>query len=450
MKDLSKKLNIKISMNYNINNIKLMKIIFMGTPEIASESLISIIELTKNNIADLKCIYTKPAVWNNKKSQYIKSSANIVGDKYNIPVRTPKTLKNNQEEIDFLVNIKPDLIIVVAYGLILPKNILDIPLYGTINLHPSILPDLRGPSPIHYALLENLKYTGISIMALDEGMDTGPLIAQMKTPVGKDEYFEELYDRLSKIGAYVLSDVIKTLALIHSMENIYLCEENKKIYTYASPQSASMLYQKDYKQNLTITNKMDNGIRKINFSKDKPDLIYSKIRTFSASDPAYFIFEKKMIKVVRANLIVIKGQFENCNDNLSKNNSKAIQFKSRHNYCEFLDEGLNNYNIIYKKLSPELSYDNISMQLSETNRIESNNNDNNDNDNQLNTENKYNPKLIYKPGMVIIADKSGLIISTLEKGVYLKLLELKPESKKSMNYIDFINGLRIKSGIILQ
>jgi methionyl-tRNA formyltransferase len=444
-------------MDCNITDIKPMKIIFMGTPEIASDSLISIIELTKNSIADLKCIYTKPEVWNNKKSQYIKSPVNIIGDKYNIPVRTPKTVKNNQEEIDFLVNIKPDLIIVVAYGLILPKNILDIPLYGTINLHPSILPDLRGPSPIHYALLENLKYTGISIMALDEGMDTGPLIAQMKIPVGKDEFFEELYGRLSKIGAYVLSDVIKTLALIHSIENIYLDEENKKIYTYSSPQSASMLYQKDCRQNLTITDKIDNEIKKINFSKDKPDLIYSKIRTFSGSDPAYFIFEKKTIKVIRANLIVIKGQFENCNENLSKNNSKAIQFKLKHNYCEFLDEDLNNNNILYKKLSSELSSDSISIRLSEK-TIETNNGNHNNNhcdnhcddENALNAENKYNPELIYKPGTVVIADKSGLVISTLEKGVYLKLLELKPESKKAMNYIDFINGLRIKSGIMLQ
>ncbi|MCL4546525.1 MAG: hypothetical protein M1576_02130, partial [Deltaproteobacteria bacterium] len=275
--------------------------------------------------------------------------------------------------------------------------------------------------------MENLKYTGISIMALDEGMDTGPLIAQMKTPVGKDEYFEELYGRLSKIGAYVLSDVIKTLALIHSMKNICLDEENKKIYTYASPQSASILYQKDCGQNLTITDKINNEIKKINFSKDKPDLIYSKIRTFSGSDPAYFIFEKKTIKVIRANLIVIKGQFENCNENLSKNNSKAIQFKSKHDYCEFLDEDLNNNNILYKKLLSELSSDdNISMLFSEK-KIKTNNGNHNNNhcdyDNALNAENKYNPELIYKPGTIVIADKSGLVISTLEKGVYLKLLE---------------------------
>ena len=79
-------------MDCNIADIKPMKIIFMGTPEIASDSLISIIELTKNSIADLKCIYTKPEVWNNKKSQYIKSPVNIIADKYNIPVRTPKTI----------------------------------------------------------------------------------------------------------------------------------------------------------------------------------------------------------------------------------------------------------------------------------------------------------------------------------------------------------------------
>ena len=87
-------------------------------------------------------------------------------------------------------------------------------------------------------------------------------------------------------------------------------------------------------------------------------------------------------------------------------------------------------------------------------KIKTNNGNHNNNhcdyDNALNAENKYNPELIYKPGTIVIADKSGLVISTLEKGVYLKLLELKPESKKAMNYIDFINGSRIKSGIMLQ
>ncbi|RZD15707.1 MAG: hypothetical protein EVJ46_09285 [Candidatus Acididesulfobacter guangdongensis] len=448
-------------MDYNINNIKPMKVVFMGTPEIAANSLISIIELTKKNIIELQCVYTKPETWNAKKSQYIKSPVSIISEKYDIPVRTPKTLKNNGDEIDYLADIKPDLIIVVAYGLILPEKILNIPLYGAINLHPSILPDLRGPSPIHYAILENLKFTGISIMALDERMDTGPIMAQMKIPIAKDEYFNELYSKVSKEGAYILSDIVKTLSFIHAIDDIHLNKKYKKIFTYASPQSGSILYRKDYRQYLTVTDKIDNETKKINFKLDEPDLIYSKIRTFSQSDNAYFIFEKKTIKIIKANLIIIKEQLKMCgenNENIDKDNLKIIYIKPKHNYCEFLNEDLNtNQQIIYNKLSSELLPDKIneiSAKKNNCNNIFTQNSGNSKDNMPLNIsskqENGCGHDLIYKPGTVVIADKSGLVVSTLEKGVYLELLELKPESKKSMNYVDFINGTRIIPGIALQ
>jgi methionyl-tRNA formyltransferase len=452
-------------MDYNINNIKPMKVVFMGTPEIAANSLISIIELIKKNIIDLQCVYTKPETWNAKKAEYIKSPVGIISEKCDIPVRTPKTLKNNGDEIDYLADIKPDLIIVVAYGLILPEKILNIPSYGAINLHPSILPDLRGPSPIHYAILENLKFTGISIMALDEGMDTGPIIAQMKIPVAKDEYFNELYSTVSKKGAEILSDIIKTLSLIHTIDDIRLNKKYKKISTYASPQSGSILYRKDCRQYLTITDKIDNETKKINFELDEPDLIYSKIRTFSESDNAYFIFEKKTIKIIKANLIIIKEQLKICcdndnNENIGKDNLKTMQIKPKHNYCEFLNEDLSiNRQTIYNKLSSELLPDKINAMLAKKNNC-SNTVDRNSscdcgkNSMPLNVPSKEKNgrghDLIYKPGTVVIADKSGLIVSTLEKGVYLELLELKPESKKSINYVDFINGKRITPGIVLQ
>ncbi len=452
-------------MDYNIHNIKPMKVVFMGTPEIAANSLRTIIELAKNNLIELQCVYTKPETWNSKKNQYIKSPVNIISEKYNIPLRTPKTLKNNENEIDYLADIKPDLIIVVAYGLLLPEKILNIPLYGAINLHPSILPDLRGPSPIHYAILENLKFTGISIMALDEGMDTGPIIAQMKIAVDKNEYFNELYSAVSKEGAHVLSDVVKTLSFIHAIDDNKLNKEYKKIFTYASPQSSSVLYRKDYKQYLTITDKIDSETKKINFEIDMPDLIYSKIRTFSEYDNAYFIFEKKTIKIIKANLIIIKEQLKICgeiNENIRKDNLETIKIKSKHNYCEFLNEDLNiNQQTIYNKLSSELLPCKINAALAKKNNCDNifnqNGNSGCDKDNiSLNISSKEEKGcgsgsgLIYKPGTVVIADKSGLVVSTLEKGVYLELLELKPESKKSMNYVDFINGTRITPGTILQ
>jgi methionyl-tRNA formyltransferase len=447
-------------MDYNIHNIKPMKVVFMGTPEIAANSLTSIIGLKKNNIIELQCVYTKPESWNAKKSQYIKSPVNIISEKYSLPVRAPKTIKNNNDEIDFLTSIKPDLIVVVAYGLILPDRILNIPLYGVINLHPSILPDLRGPSPIHYAILENLKFTGISIMALDEGMDTGPIIAQMKIPIAKDEYFNELYSELSKKGADILSDVIKTLSFIHTIAQNYLNEKNKRIYAYAAPQSTSILYQKDYEQYLTITDKIDSNIKKINFQLDKPDLIYSKIRTFSESGNAYFIFENKTIKIINAKLIIIKEQLKICNENnehnenIDKAHSKTMQIKPKHNYCEFLNEDLNiNEQIIYNKISTELLQGKINM--ISTKKINYNNINNKDliyreNNISIKKGDESGHELIYKPGTVVIADKYCLVISTAEKGVYIQLLELKPESKKSMNYIDFINGARITPGTVLQ
>ncbi len=113
-----------------------LNIIFMGTPEIASESLRNILGLFKANILDLKCIYTKPPVWNSKKRKIIKSSVNMIADEMGIKVRMPKSLKNNSGETEFLKSLDLDLIVVVAFGLILPDNILAIPKYGVINLHP--------------------------------------------------------------------------------------------------------------------------------------------------------------------------------------------------------------------------------------------------------------------------------------------------------------------------
>jgi methionyl-tRNA formyltransferase len=270
-----------------------------------------------------------------------------------------------------------------------------------------------------------------------------------------------LYSKVSKEGAYILSDIIKTLSFIHAIDDIHLNKKYKKILAYASPQSDSILYQKDYKQYLTITDKIDSETKKINFEVNEPDLIYSKIRTFSESDNAYFIFEKKTIKIIKANLIIIKEQLKICGENsknIGKDNSRTIQIKLKHNYCEFLNKDLNiNQQIIYNKLSSEFLPDKINAILAKKNSCNNGFDQNSGcgKENILSNisskeENGYGNCLIYKPGTVVIADKSGLVVSTLEKGVYLELLELKPESKKSMNYVDFINGARVTPGIVLQ
>lgn len=371
----------------SFNNLNTpLNVIFMGTPEIASESLRNILDLFKTNILDLKCIYTKPPVWDSKKGEIIKSSVNIIADEIGIKVRTPKTLKNNPDEIAFLKSLDLDLIVVVAFGLILSDDILTIPKYGVLNLHPSLLPDLRGPSPIHYAILKRVRYSGVSIMALDNGIDTGPIIAQNKVPIGKDEYYETIYENLSKAGGVLLAEVIRTVFRVRL-----------NVFKYAYPQSLINI------DNITKAKLINLSIQRVDFFRDEPFEIYSKIRAFKELGGAFFMFKNKIVKLIEAKLLINKEEFE------------VKQFEKTTEYYDYND---------YIEDSSEEVFKSI----------------------------KYFSKFVpaLHPGMIILANKSGLVIQTAKKGVYLSLLRLKPEGKRLMKYIDFINGYRIKSGDVLK
>lgn len=365
-----------------------LNIIFMGTPEIASESLRNILGLFKANILDLKCIYTKPPVWNSKKRKIIKSSVNMIADEMGIKVRMPKSLKNNSGETEFLKSLDLDLIVVVAFGLILPDNILAIPKYGVINLHPSLLPDLRGPSPVHYAILKRLRHSGVSIMALDNGIDTGPIIAQNKVIISKDEYYETLYENLSKAGGILLAEVIKTVFKVRS-----------NVFGYAYPQS---LIQTD-NIDITETKPVNSDTRRVDFFRDEPLEIYSKIRAFRESGGAFFIFKNKTIKLVEARLLINRKEFE------------IKQFERTTGCYDYDDYAASASEEIFKHIKnfPEFAP-------------------------------------AFSPGVVILANMSGFVVKTAKKGVYLSLLKLKSEGKRLMEYVDFINGYRIKSGDALK
>ena len=129
----------------------------------------------------------------------------------NIPIYQPLKVKNNIEFIDEIKALNPDIICVVAYGRILPKEILEIPKYGCINVHGSLLPKYRGAAPIQWAVINGEEKTGITTMYMDVGMDTGDMILKEEVEIGKDETTGELWDRLSKIGGELL---VKTIKLI--------------------------------------------------------------------------------------------------------------------------------------------------------------------------------------------------------------------------------------------
>lgn len=366
-----------------------LNIVFMGTPEIASESLGYILELRKLNIINLKSVYTKPAFWNNKKKEFIISPVHKLALKYDINIRTPVSFKNNTEEVDFLNSLDVDLILVVAYGIILPAEILNIPKYGALNLHPSLLPDLRGPSPIHYALLKIIKFTGVSIMALDEGVDTGPIIAQQRIDIGKNEYYQSLYKKLSLSGALLLTEVIKTIFKFKI--NIRDC---------GFPQNLTGA------DSLTLTKLIESDELKVDFFMDEPIEIYAKARALTESGGAFFIFKGKKVKIIELKLIVEKEELEkkcfNGMDDLKLD------------YCDYADDYLKNEDNFKLGKFGELNHG--------TNRL--------------------------SPGIIVIANKTGLLVSTVKKGVYIQLLKLKPEGKNIINYADFINGYRIKPGDI--
>ncbi len=182
-----------------------MKTIFMGTPEFAIPSLETVYENT-----DLKLIFTKEDKPNARGNKIIYSPVKKFGMDKNVEVVQPKRMKD-EEVIEKIKKINPDLIVVVAYGKIIPKEIIDIPKYGIINVHSSLLPKYRGASPIHSAILNGDDMTGVSIMYIEEKLDAGDVILREYCEISEEDTLGTLHDKLKVLGAEGLE---KALALI--------------------------------------------------------------------------------------------------------------------------------------------------------------------------------------------------------------------------------------------
>lgn len=202
-----------------------MRIVFCGTPEFSVEPLKQLVKNQHNVIA----VYSQPdrGVGRGRKIQY--SAVKQYALEQNIDVIQPKSLKD-PEVIEELRNLKPDLLVVVAYGLILPQIVLDIPTISCWNIHASLLPRWRGAAPIHRALLAGDKTTGVGIMQMQVGLDTGPVYIQHECKIADNETAQNLHDKLAKMGAYALIECIELL------ENNLLPEpmiQNTEVAVYA-------------------------------------------------------------------------------------------------------------------------------------------------------------------------------------------------------------------------
>ena len=183
-----------------------MRIVFMGTPDFSVPVLDALVE-AGHEIAAVYCQPPRPA-GRGKKDRPTPVHARAM--ELGLPVRHPASLKGAGEQAAFAA-LEADVAVVVAYGLILPQAILDAPKHGCLNIHASLLPRWRGAAPIHRAIMEGDAETGVCIMQMEAGLDTGPVLLRASTPIGATETTGELHDRLSRMGAALITQALDRL-----------------------------------------------------------------------------------------------------------------------------------------------------------------------------------------------------------------------------------------------
>lgn len=181
-----------------------MRIVFMGTPDYAAVTLQKLIDENY----DIAAVFAQPDKPVGRKQILTPPETKVLAQKFDIPVYQPKTLRDG-EAYNILKELNPDAIVVVAYGKILPNEILNLPKYGCINGHASLLPKLRGASPIQWSIVTGETKTGVSTMLMDEGMDTGDILETAVVDIGVEETAEELFDRLAPLSADLMISTLK-------------------------------------------------------------------------------------------------------------------------------------------------------------------------------------------------------------------------------------------------
>jgi methionyl-tRNA formyltransferase len=247
-----------------------LKIVFAGTPEFAVSSLKAVNESKHEVVA----VYTQPDRPAGRGRKLQGSPVKEYAIAHGLKVFQPDNLKN-PEEINQLAALQPDIMIVVAYGLILPQTVLDIPQLGCLNVHASLLPRWRGAAPIQRAIEAGDKTTGVTIMQMDAGLDTGAMLIKKEIPIGTDDTAASLHDRLAELGAEAL------LEALHKLEQGALAGEpqNDQVATYA--------------------NKLDKTEAQIDWALPA-DVIARKVRAFNPWPAANCRFNGKRLRVLQA------------------------------------------------------------------------------------------------------------------------------------------------------
>lgn len=253
-----------------------MRLVFMGTPDFSVPALDGLV-LAGHEIA---AVYTQPPrpAGRGKKEQHSPVHARAL--ELNIPVRHPKSLRNEEAQTE-IARLVPDIAVVVAYGLILPQAVLDAPRLGCLNIHASLLPRWRGAAPIHRAIMAGDEKTGVCIMQMEAGLDTGPVLLRADTEIGPEDTTGDLNDRLASLGAKLIVEALATLPNLTP-----------------EPQSG---------EGVTYAEKIDKSEARIDWSRSAVE-VDRQIRGLSPFPGAWCEIEGERVKLLRSRVAEGKGE----------------------------------------------------------------------------------------------------------------------------------------------
>ena len=253
-----------------------MRIIFMGSPEFAVPTLQALVDAAH----EVVCVYTQPPRPGGRRGKELTQTAvHQLAERLGIEVRHPVSLKSAEEQEKFAA-LGADVAVVAAYGLILPQAVLDAPKHGCLNVHASILPHWRGAAPIHRSIMAGDEVTGVTIMQMEAGLDTGPMLATVRTPV-EDKTTGELTEELAELGAQLMVGTLIDLEALHPVE------QDDDAATYAK--------------------KIDKAEARIDFARPAAEVV-RQVHGLSPFPGAWFDLDGVRVKLLRAEMVAGSGK----------------------------------------------------------------------------------------------------------------------------------------------
>ena len=255
------------------------KIVFMGTPNFS----VPIMKSLYQNGYPICAVYTQPPKKSMRGQKINKSPIQKLAENFNLNVRNPNFLSQNEEELKYFKSLSADIVIVVAYGQLIPKEFLSLSKNGFINIHASLLPKWRGAAPIQRAIMNLDKVTGISVMKIVEKLDAGPTMFKKEIKLSNEMNAEDVSNQLSKIGSEIISDCLDLIEISKAK----FVEQNHNKATHAQ--------------------KIDKEEAKISWDEDAIKII-AKINSLYPNPGAWFLFQGERYKVLKATLSDLNGQ----------------------------------------------------------------------------------------------------------------------------------------------